>query len=60
MSEYVGRCHDNTTLCLACHPHCADDMCVGFFPGDVSCCNVGQSCDRCGRALPGSDRRDDQ
>ncbi len=60
MSDYVGRFHRDTTLCLACHPQCDDDTCVGFFDGDVSRCNVGESCDRCGAVLPGSDRRDDR
>lgn len=51
----VGRFHGNETLCRSCHPHCGDGNCDGFTELDVSECNVGQSCDRCGTALPGSE-----
>lgn len=51
----LGRHCGLATLCTACHPdglHPGDrDDCHGFAAVDVAECNVGQSCDGCGKPL---------
>jgi len=55
----LGRFCGNATLCVSCHPGaCESGDCYGFTANDVAECHAGQSCYRCGTALPGSERRD--
>ncbi len=54
----VGRFHGNATLCVACHPDCADESCNEFTASDVAVSNVGRSCEQCGQLLPGSEPRE--
>ena len=40
-TAWIGRFHDNETLCMSCHPRdCGDDGCVAFSPNDVVECHV--------------------